>query len=56
MVTRLSATLYPSGRFLVLISVRERVDPRARVWLEGLHKLKKCTSLGLDPATFQLIA
>jgi hypothetical protein len=26
------------------------------VWLEGLGKLKKSTSLGLDPATFQLVA
>jgi hypothetical protein len=26
------------------------------VWLEGLGKLKKSTSLGLDPMTFQLVA
>jgi hypothetical protein len=38
------------GRFLVLI------DLMAMVRLEGLGKLKKSTSLGLDPATFQLAA
>jgi hypothetical protein len=46
-----------SGRFLVLISVMGRVDPRARVPLEGLGKLKNpTTSLGIEPATFRLVA
>jgi hypothetical protein len=34
------AALYPPARFLVLISVRGRVDTRAIVWLEGLSQLK----------------
>jgi hypothetical protein len=50
MAARLSA-LYaghflPPGRFLVLISVRGCVEPRAIVQLEGLGKLKKFTSSG----------
>jgi hypothetical protein len=50
------AVLYPPGRFLVLISVIGWVDPRAIVWLEGLGKLKKSTSLGLETMTFWFVA
>jgi hypothetical protein len=44
------------GKFLVLISVRGLVEPRAIVWLEGLGKLKHPLHPGLDPATFQLVS
>jgi hypothetical protein len=44
MTVRLSALreapLYPPGIFLVLISVRDWVDPRVTVRLEGLGQLK----------------
>jgi hypothetical protein len=48
--------LYPPGRFLVLISVRCSVDPRAIVRLKGLGQLKNSTSSGLEPATFRVVA
>jgi hypothetical protein len=48
--------LTPSGKFLLLISVRGWVDPRAIVRLEGLLKLKISTSPVLEPATFRLVA
>jgi hypothetical protein len=44
------------GRFLVLISVRGRVDPRAIIRLERLGLLKnRMTSLEFEPATFRLV-
>jgi hypothetical protein len=47
----------PPGRFLVLIYVRGRVDPRVIARLEGLGQLKNpMTSLGIEPATFRLVA
>jgi hypothetical protein len=61
MAVRLSALRagrpLPPGRFLVLISVRGWVDPRAIVRLEGLGHLKTPMTLStIEPATFQLIA
>jgi hypothetical protein len=46
----------PPRRLLVLISVRGLVEPRAIVRLEVLGQLIKCTSSGLEPATFRLVA
>jgi hypothetical protein len=61
MAVRLSALragrpLPPPERFMVLISVRGRVDTRAIVRLEGLGQLKKSTPSGLEAATFRLVA
>jgi hypothetical protein len=50
------AALYTPGRFMVLISVRRWVDPRAIVRLQGLGQLKKYTSTALEPSTFRLVA
>jgi hypothetical protein len=61
MAARLSALragrFLPTGKFLVLISVRDWVDPRAIVRLEGLGQLKNLMiSLGIEPTTFRLVA
>jgi hypothetical protein len=51
------AALYPAGRFLVLISVRGSVDPRAIVERLGQLNLKNLvTSSRLETATFWLVA
>jgi hypothetical protein len=53
----LRAHLYRPGRFLVLISVRDWVDPRVIVRLEELDKSKNpVISSGIEPATFRFVA
>jgi hypothetical protein len=61
MVVRLSVLRtsfhLPPGRFLVIISVRGWVDPRAIVRLKGLRQLKNpMTSRWIETATFRLVA
>jgi hypothetical protein len=61
MAVRLSALRagcpLPSERFLMLISVRGWVGPRAMVRLEGLDQLNNpVTSSEIEPATFRLVA
>jgi hypothetical protein len=45
----------PTGRFLVLISARGCVDPKAIVRLEELGKLKNPVASGIEPATIRLV-
>jgi hypothetical protein len=47
----------PPGRFLILISIRGSVDPRAIVRLEELGQLQnRMSSSAIEPATFWLVA
>jgi hypothetical protein len=55
--SRSGGRIYPTGRFLVLISVRGSVDPRAIVQLEGLYQLKNpVATLGIETTAFRLVA
>jgi hypothetical protein len=50
--------ILPAARFLVFISTRGWVNPRAIVWMERLGKLETypVTTSGFEPATFLLVA